>query len=95
MHTHANTRAPTHARAQGVVVARTVAEAFQAVDNMLVKKVFGGAGDELVIEEFLDGEEASFFALVDGEDCVILASAQVGGGGTGGRRWRLRRWEVV
>lgn len=45
------------------------------------------AGTEIVIEEFLDGEEASFFALIDGEDCVALASAQdhkaVGDGDTG------------
>lgn len=39
------------------------------------------AGDELVIEEFLDGEEASFFALVNGEECVPLIAAQVGWGG--------------
>jgi hypothetical protein len=35
-------------------------------------------GNEIIVEEFLDGEEASFFALVDGETCVALASAQVG-----------------
>jgi phosphoribosylamine--glycine ligase len=35
------------------------------------------AGAEIVVEEFLDGEEASFFALIDGETCVALASAQV------------------
>lgn len=36
------------------------------------------AGTEIVVEEFLDGEEASYFALIDGETCVALASAQVG-----------------
>ncbi|KAG2450950.1 hypothetical protein HYH02_004222 [Chlamydomonas schloesseri] len=75
------------AAGKGVVVARTEEEACQAVDDMLVKKVFGGAGDELVIEEFLDGEEVSFFALVDGEAAVPLVSAQdhkaVGDGDTG------------
>eukprot|EP00195_Chlamydomonas_chlamydogama_P005583 CAMPEP_0202898042 /NCGR_PEP_ID=MMETSP1392-20130828/6650_1 /ASSEMBLY_ACC=CAM_ASM_000868 /TAXON_ID=225041 /ORGANISM="Chlamydomonas chlamydogama, Strain SAG 11-48b" /LENGTH=427 /DNA_ID=CAMNT_0049583849 /DNA_START=210 /DNA_END=1493 /DNA_ORIENTATION=+ len=75
------------AAGKGVVVARTVEEAYQAVDDMLVSKVFGDAGNELVIEEFLDGEEASFFALVDGEKCVPLISAQdhkaVGNGDTG------------
>lgn len=35
------------------------------------------SGSEVVVEEFLDGEEASFFALIDGENCVALASAQV------------------
>ncbi|EFJ51688.1 hypothetical protein VOLCADRAFT_79479 [Volvox carteri f. nagariensis] len=75
------------AAGKGVVVARTVEEAYQAVDDMLVHKVFGGAGDELVIEEFLDGEEVSFFALVDGEAAIPLVSAQdhkaVGDGDTG------------
>ncbi|GIM11906.1 hypothetical protein Vretimale_15361, partial [Volvox reticuliferus] len=75
------------AAGKGVVVARTLEEAFQAVDDMLVNKVFGNAGDELVIEEFLDGEEVSFFALVDGEAAVPLVSAQdhkaVGDGDTG------------
>ena len=46
-----------------------------------------GAGAEIVVEDFLEGEEASFFALVDGETCVALASAQdhkaVGEGDTG------------
>lgn len=39
--------------------------------------VCAGVGNEIVVEEFLDGEEASFFALIDGETCVALASAQV------------------
>lgn len=39
--------------------------------------VMWNAGAEIVVEEFLDGEEASFFALIDGETCVALASAQV------------------
>jgi len=39
--------------------------------------VFGNAGDEIVVEEFLDGEEASFFALCDGDTCVAVAGAQV------------------
>jgi hypothetical protein len=52
------------------------------------------AGSEVVVEEFLDGEEASFFALLDGESAVALASAQdhkaVGDGDTGG--WQRRGW---
>ena len=63
------------AAGKGVVVAQSVAEAEAAVDMM-----FGGglgeAGGELVIEEFLDGEEASFFALCDGETAIPLATAQ-------------------
>ena len=64
------------AAGKGVVVAQSVAEANAAIDAMLVDKAFGSAGDSVVIEEFLDGEEASFFALVDGADAVALASAQ-------------------
>ncbi len=63
------------AAGKGVVVAQSVAEAEAAVDMM-----FGGglgeAGGEVVIEEFLDGEEASFFALCDGETAIALATAQ-------------------
>src|SRR4051794_40040972 len=63
------------AAGKGVVVATTEAEAFAAVDMM-----FGGglgeAGAEVVIEEFLRGEEASFFALCDGEHALPLATAQ-------------------
>ncbi|OIQ98395.1 phosphoribosylamine--glycine ligase [mine drainage metagenome] len=75
------------AAGKGVVVAMTEAEALAAVDAMMADKVFGAAGDELVIEEFLAGEEASFFALVDGETALPLAAAQdhkrVGDGDTG------------
>ena len=74
------------AAGKGVVVAMTVAEALEAVDMMFAGGL-GAAGAEIVIEEFLDGEEASFFALVDGENAVALASAQdhkrVGDGDTG------------
>jgi phosphoribosylamine--glycine ligase len=63
------------AAGKGVVVAQTVAEAEAAVDMM-----FGGglgpAGGEVVIEEFLTGEEASFFALCDGETAIALTTAQ-------------------
>ncbi|MBX7200931.1 MAG: phosphoribosylamine--glycine ligase [Rhodospirillaceae bacterium] len=75
------------AAGKGVVVARTVAEAHQAVDSMMTERVFGDAGRELVIEEFLEGEEASFFALVDGQNALPLIAAQdhktVGDGDTG------------
>ncbi len=74
------------AAGKGVVVAQTVAEAEQAVDLMF-GGLLGEAGAEVVVEEFLAGEEASFFALTDGENAIALASAQdhkrVGDGDTG------------
>ncbi|WVZ53282.1 hypothetical protein U9M48_004250 [Paspalum notatum var. saurae] len=64
------------AAGKGVVVAMTLAEAFEAIDSMLVEGSFGSAGSRVIIEEFLEGEEASFFALVDGENALPLESAQ-------------------
>jgi phosphoribosylamine--glycine ligase len=63
------------AAGKGVVVAMTEAEALAAVD-MMFGGGFGGAGAEVVIEEFMEGEEASFFALCDGEHALPLATAQ-------------------
>ncbi|MBK3733080.1 phosphoribosylamine--glycine ligase [Azospirillum brasilense] len=75
------------AAGKGVTVARTEEEAFAAIDEALVEGRFGAAGAEVVVEEFLDGEEVSFFALCDGESALPLASAQdhkaVGDGDTG------------
>lgn len=75
------------AAGKGVTVAMELEEAYEAVDSMLVKGVFGSAGCQVVVEEFLVGEEASFFALVDGENAIPLESAQdhkrVGDGDTG------------
>jgi phosphoribosylamine---glycine ligase len=75
------------AAGKGVTVAETVAEALAAIDEALVGNRFGQAGAELVIEDFLAGEEASFFALVDGETALPFSSAQdhkrVGDGDTG------------
>jgi phosphoribosylamine--glycine ligase len=75
------------AAGKGVTVARNVEEALAAVDAAMVEGAFGVAGQELVVEEFMTGEEASCFALVDGKDFVMLASAQdhkaVGDGDTG------------
>ncbi|XP_072960444.1 phosphoribosylamine--glycine ligase-like [Typha angustifolia] len=75
------------AAGKGVVVAMNLQEAFEAVDLMLVDGAFGSAGSRVIIEEFLEGEEASFFALVDGETALPLESAQdhkrVGDGDTG------------
>ncbi|MDQ2953638.1 MAG: phosphoribosylamine--glycine ligase [Pseudomonadota bacterium] len=63
------------AAGKGVVVAETVAQAEQAIDMMFAGGL-GAAGAEIVVEEFLSGEEASFFALCDGENAIALASAQ-------------------
>ncbi len=64
------------AAGKGVVIATTLAEAEAAIDAMMVEKAHGEAGTSLVIEEFLEGEEVSFFALVDGHNILPLASAQ-------------------
>jgi phosphoribosylamine--glycine ligase len=63
------------AAGKGVVVAETVAQAEAAVDEMFGGRL-GAAGAEVVVEEFLTGEEVSFFALCDGETAIPLASAQ-------------------
>jgi phosphoribosylamine--glycine ligase len=63
------------AAGKGVVVAMTLDEALAAID-MMFDGGLGEAGAEVVIEEFLEGEEASFFALCDGENAIALASAQ-------------------
>lgn len=74
------------AAGKGVVVAMTLAEAEAAVE-MMFSGGMGAAGAEVVVEEFMQGEEASFFALCDGENAIALASAQdhkrVGDGDTG------------
>ena len=64
------------AAGKGVMLCRNENEAFAAVDHILIEGTFGEAGNQIVIEEFLRGEEASFFALVDGEHAVPLVSAQ-------------------
>jgi phosphoribosylamine--glycine ligase len=75
------------AAGKGVVIAPTHAEANAAIDAMMLDRQFGDAGAELVVEEFMTGEELSFFALCDGTHAVPLASAQdhkqVGDGDTG------------
>lgn len=63
------------AAGKGVVVATTLDEALAAVD-MMFEGGFGAAGAQIVVEEFLRGEEASFFALCDGEHALALATAQ-------------------
>ena len=64
------------AAGKGVVVAMTLTEAHDAVDMMLSDNRFGDAGARVVIEEFLDGEEASFIVMVDGKNIIPLATSQ-------------------
>ena len=64
------------AAGKGVIIARDEAEAEAAVRGMLAGNKFGDAGHRVVIEEFLQGEEASFIVIADGERCVPLASSQ-------------------
>ncbi len=74
------------AAGKGVIIAMSEDEALAAIDDMF-GGAFGGAGAEVVIEEFMEGEEASLFVLVDGEDVLSIGSAQdhkrVGEGDTG------------
>ncbi len=64
------------AAGKGVIVAMTIAEAEDAVRDMLAGNAFGSAGSRVVIEEFLDGEEASFIVMVDGEHVLPMATSQ-------------------
>jgi len=64
------------AAGKGVVVAQTAAEAKAAIDAMLVDARFGDAGARVVIEEFLEGEEASFIVMADGAHALPLATSQ-------------------
>ena len=64
------------AAGKGVVVAETLAAAEQAIDEMLIGNKFGAAGAEVLLEEFLHGEECSILAMVDGERAVLLPSSQ-------------------
>ncbi len=64
------------AAGKGVVVAETVEQAKDAVKDMLSGNAFGSAGASIVIEEFMDGEEVSFFAICDGEHVLAMTSAQ-------------------
>ena len=64
------------AAGKGVLICATRAEADAAVDEILLGKAFGPAGEKVVIEEFVDGEEASFMVLTDGDHILPLASSQ-------------------
>lgn len=75
------------AAGKGVIVAMTLNEAEDAIRDMLAGNAFGEAGSRVVIEEFLDGEEASFIVMVDGKNVLPFATSQdhkrVGDGDTG------------
>lgn len=75
------------AAGKGVIIAQSIDEALSAARDMLSGRSFGDAGREIIIEEFLEGEEVSFFALADGKTVLPLISAQdhkrVGEGDTG------------
>ena len=75
------------AAGKGVIVAMTLTEAEDAVRDMLAGNAFGDAGSRVVIEEFLDGEEASFIVMVDGKNVLPMATSQdhkrVGDGDSG------------
>lgn len=64
------------AAGKGVIVALTLEEAEAAVHDMLAGNAFGDAGHRIVVEEFLDGEEASFIVMVDGENVEPMATSQ-------------------
>lgn len=75
------------AAGKGVIVAMTLEEAESAIRDMLAGNAFGDAGSRVVVEEFLDGEEASFIVMVDGDHVLPMATSQdhkrVGDGDTG------------
>jgi len=64
------------AAGKGVVIAESINQALQAVEDMLADNRFGDAGSKVVIEEFLQGTELSFICMVDGENCLPMATSQ-------------------
>jgi phosphoribosylamine--glycine ligase len=64
------------AAGKGVIVCETVEEAIQSIDQIMGKKIFGEAGNRVVIEEYLVGEEASYIAFTDGKTILPMASSQ-------------------
>jgi phosphoribosylamine---glycine ligase len=64
------------AAGKGAVICRTVEEALDSVKRIMEDRVFGDAGEKIVVEEFLTGEEATFMAITDGETVLPLASSQ-------------------
>ena len=64
------------AAGKGVVIAQTEEDAVKSAEDMLVSKIFGSAGEHIIIEEFLEGEEASILAITDGENIIPLVTSQ-------------------
>ena len=64
------------AAGKGVIVCKTIEEAIQSVDRIMVEKLFGEAGNRVVVEEYLIGEEASYIAFTDGKAILPMASSQ-------------------
>lgn len=64
------------AAGKGVIVAMSNDEAFEAIDDMLAGNKFGDAGSRVVVEQFLDGEEASFICMIDGNNILPMATSQ-------------------
>ncbi len=64
------------AAGKGVAICDNYTEAAEYLDALFVENIFGGAGHSVVIEDFMDGEEASIFAITDGKDFIVLPSAQ-------------------
>jgi phosphoribosylamine--glycine ligase len=64
------------AAGKGVIIAKTIEEANNVIEEILVKRVFGNAGSKIVIEEFLEGEEVTFLAFVDGKTFIPMVSSQ-------------------
>ncbi len=64
------------AAGKGVIICKDYDEASDTINEMFITKVFGDAGDKIIIEEFLSGEEASIFAITDGKEFICLPSSQ-------------------
>jgi len=64
------------AAGKGVIVCKTIEEAIHSVDQIMVEKIFGNAGNRVVVEEYLVGEEASYLAFTDGKTILPMASSQ-------------------
>ncbi len=64
------------AAGKGVYVCKSIDEAINAIDDIMVKKIFGSAGERILIEEFLEGEEASFLVFTDGKTVLPMDSSQ-------------------
>jgi phosphoribosylamine--glycine ligase len=64
------------AAGKGVIVCESIADADAAIDSMLEARTFGGAGDEILVEEFMEGEELSIFAITDGTELLAMLPAR-------------------